>query len=174
LETMTMGIDDATPTTSSDAALSEFFEQTVDSLYRYASRLCGSDRATTEDLVQETYVCLLREVRSGRPLDMGPGWLITTCRSRFIDRLRAERRRRTREGGAWSTGEQGSSVATPGFETSVLAGLTGEQRAALVLRYIDDLPVPEVARLLGKSVHATESLLARARAAARARIERNG
>jgi RNA polymerase sigma-70 factor (ECF subfamily) len=171
---MTMGIEDATPTTSTDEALSAFFEQTVDSLYRYASRLCGSDRAATEDLVQETYVCLLREVRSGRPLDMGPGWLITTCRSRFIDRLRAERRRRTREERAWSASELGSAGAATDTESSVLAGLPAEQRVALVLRYVDDLPVPEVARLLGRSVHATESLLARARAAARARIERNG
>jgi RNA polymerase sigma-70 factor (ECF subfamily) len=33
----------------------------------------------------------------------------------------------------------------------------------LVLRYFDDLAVPDVARALGKSVHATESLLARGR-----------
>jgi RNA polymerase sigma-70 factor (ECF subfamily) len=171
---MTMGIDDATTPASTDDDLSAFFEQTVDVLYRYASRLCGSDRAATEDLVQETYVCLIREVRSGRPLDMGPGWLITTCHSRFIDRLRAERRRRSREGRAWSMSAADPPAVAPGMETGVLAGLPAEQRAALVLRYIDDLPVPEVARLLGHSVHATESLLVRARAAARARIERNG
>lgn len=37
------------------------------------------------------------------------------------------------------------------------------QRAAIGLRYLDDLPVADVARLLGRSVHATESLLARGR-----------
>jgi RNA polymerase sigma-70 factor (ECF subfamily) len=40
-----------------------------------------------------------------------------------------------------------------------------------MLRYVDDLSVAEVARLLGKSVRATESLLARARTALRAAYE---
>ena len=40
-------------------------------------------------------------------------------------------------------------------------------RAALTLRYLDDLPVPEVAGLLGRTVHATEALLVRARSAFR-------
>jgi RNA polymerase sigma-70 factor (ECF subfamily) len=38
----------------------------------------------------------------------------------------------------------------------------------LVLRYVDDLSVAEVAREMGRSVHATESLLTRARTALRA------
>jgi DNA-directed RNA polymerase specialized sigma24 family protein len=37
-----------------------------------------------------------------------------------------------------------------------------------VLKYVDDLPVADVARELGRSVHATESLLARGRASLRA------
>ena len=39
--------------------------------------------------------------------------------------------------------------------------------AALTLRYLDDLSVPEVAALLERTVHATEALLFRARAAFR-------
>lgn len=45
--------------------------------------------------------------------------------------------------------------------------LAAQHRAALTLRYLDDLAVPEVAVLLGRSVHATEALLVRARAAFR-------
>jgi RNA polymerase sigma factor (sigma-70 family) len=41
--------------------------------------------------------------------------------------------------------------------------LSDVERAALVLRYIDDLPVSAVAAVLGRSPEATESLLARAR-----------
>jgi RNA polymerase sigma-70 factor (ECF subfamily) len=36
-------------------------------------------------------------------------------------------------------------------------------RSALALRYFDGLPVPEVAQQLGRTVHATEALLVRAR-----------
>ena len=35
------------------------------------------------------------------------------------------------------------------------------------MRYLDDLSVPAVAEILGRSVHATESVLARARRAFR-------
>lgn len=171
-----MELGDATRGRASEGELVDLFERTVAPLYRYASRLCGSDRAATEDLVQETYVCLLREVRAGRPLDMDIGWLITTCRSRFIDRTRADHRRAAREGHITRRAHDGgdASVGTDSTVRGVLAGLPPEQRAALVLRYVDDLPVPEVARVLGRSVHATESLLVRARTAARARLERDG
>jgi RNA polymerase sigma-70 factor (ECF subfamily) len=50
---------------------------------------------------------------------------------------------------------------------AVLVRLNPSQRAALVLHYYDGLPVAEVAALLGRSTTATESLLARARAAFR-------
>jgi len=40
-------------------------------------------------------------------------------------------------------------------------------RTALTMRYLDGLPVPEVAALLDRTVHATEALLVRARLAFR-------
>ena len=52
-------------------------------------------------------------------------------------------------------------VARARFE--VLASLGGHHRA-LTLRYVDGLSVPEVAGHLRRTVHATEALLARARA----------
>ena len=53
----------------------------------------------------------------------------------------------------------------------VLQRLGPHHRAALTLRYVDDLPVPEVASVLGRTVHATEALLVRARAAFRRMYE---
>ena len=49
----------------------------------------------------------------------------------------------------------------------VLGRLGPHHRLALTLRYLDGLPVPEVARLLDRTLHATEALLVRARAAFR-------
>ena len=50
---------------------------------------------------------------------------------------------------------------------AALARLPSPQRAALTLRYLDGLPVAQVAAYLGRSEHATETLLVRARAALR-------
>ena len=54
----------------------------------------------------------------------------------------------------------------------VLAELGAHHRAALTLRYLDGLPVAEVADHLGRTVHATEALLVRARHAFRAALRR--
>ena len=48
-----------------------------------------------------------------------------------------------------------------------LAELAPQHRLALTLRYVDDLPMAEVADLLGRTLHATEALLVRARRAFR-------
>jgi RNA polymerase sigma-70 factor, ECF subfamily len=45
--------------------------------------------------------------------------------------------------------------------------LAPHHRAALTLRYLDDLPVDQVAEILDRTVHATEALLVRSRAAFR-------
>ena len=49
----------------------------------------------------------------------------------------------------------------------MLEQLGPHHRAALTLRYVDDLPVAEVATLLDRTLHATEALLVRARSAFR-------
>ena len=53
----------------------------------------------------------------------------------------------------------------------MLATLGAHHRAALTLRYLDGLSVPEVAQHLGRTVHATEALLVRARTAFRRAYE---
>ncbi len=49
----------------------------------------------------------------------------------------------------------------------MLAHLGAHHQTVLTLRYLDGLPVPEVADLMGRSVHATEALLVRATGAFR-------
>ena len=54
---------------------------------------------------------------------------------------------------------------------AALAHLPIPQRAALTLRYLDGLPVADVAEHLGRTVHGTETLLARSRTALRCQYE---
>ena len=156
------------------AELLALYETTIDDVYRYASRLTGGDRARTDDLVQETYLGVLRRLQAGEHLELTAGYLIVACRSRFLDQLKAEHRRTAREQRA-AAGER-TTPAEPraALATAALAELPDDQRAALVLRYVDDLPVADVARHLDRSVRATESLLARGRAALRALLQEGG
>jgi RNA polymerase sigma-70 factor (ECF subfamily) len=154
-----------------DDQILDLYERSLVDVHRAASRLCGGDRAATEELVQDTYLALVRHCREHPGDEVGVGWLVTTCRNRFIDLHRANRRRARRETAASAASPSAASNSESGTSTlGQLGALPPLQRSAILLRYVDDLPVAEVARLLGKSVHATESLLARGRSALRAAI----
>jgi RNA polymerase sigma-70 factor (ECF subfamily) len=79
-------------------------------------------------------------------------WLIGTARHKLVDHWR----RRERELRTLRLVE-GAQVDDP----------WDVRMDALTLRYVDDLPVPQVAELLQRTVHATEALLVRARTAFR-------
>jgi RNA polymerase sigma-70 factor (ECF subfamily) len=56
----------------------------------------------------------------------------------------------------------------------VLGSLGAHHQAVLTLRYVDGLPVADVAACLGRTVDATEALLRRAKAAFRRSYEEKG
>lgn len=154
-----------------DEEILDLYERSLVDVHRAASRLCGGDRAATEELVQDTYLALVRQCRE-RPSEMvGVGWLVIACRNRFLDLNRSDRRRQRREMAASTMESSAESIDGVSADTiDRLAALPVLQRSALVLRYVDDLGISDVARLIGKSVHATESLLARGRSALRATV----
>ena len=154
--------------------LVSLYESTVDGVYRYASRLTGGDRARTDDLVQETYLGVLRRIQRGEQLELSAGYLIVTCRSRFLDDLKANRSRTDREHRIGLPTTMTSTEPDAPIATAALAALPDDQRAAMILRYIDDLTVADVATHLGRSVRATESLLVRGRTALRSLLQEGG
>jgi len=161
-----VGVDGMT-----DDQLRALYERTLVDVHRYASKLCAGDRARTEELVQDTYLALVRHARSHSTEELGIGWLMVTCRHRFIDDERSLQRRRHRENVVAMQRPATAELPDDSGVLGAMAALPVQQRTALVLRYVDDLPVDEVARSIGKSVRATESLLVRARTALRGRTE---
>jgi RNA polymerase sigma-70 factor (ECF subfamily) len=139
----------------------------IPELYRYAARLTGGDRWLTEDLVQEACLAFVRQRQAGSSDEITMGWLIVVVRRRYLDHLRRSHRedRRARRAHERDVAvEDADWKAVDGSDALTMLGeLPAHQRAALVLRYIDDLPVQEVATLMGRSLAATESLLARGR-----------
>ena len=150
--------------------LAAFCERSLDDVYRYALRLTGGDAARTADLVQETYLALVRRSRE-RPDDaVDIGWLLVTCRHRFLDDLRRHARAERRLARAWEPAHQ--DAPAPSGIAEALGRLPTVQRIALILRHVDGLTVAEVATVLRRSEHATESILRSGRDELR-RIYRN-
>lgn len=146
---------------SSEAGLLSFYDVAFDDVHRVAARLTWGDRSTAEDLVQDAFVRLVRSVRSGAVTTVGVGWMITTVRRLHIDGLRATDRQQRRLHAVPAPSEQHAPPSSN--EMSMLDGLTDRERAAIILRYVDDLSVADVADLMGDSLRATESLLQRAK-----------
>lgn len=157
----------ASGVTTDDDVLA-LYERSVDDVYRYASRLTGGDLSWADELVQDTYLHLLHRARAGEVADIDTGWLIVACRRRFLDQLRRDRRRQAREVRVMPID---TSTTGQGRATEALDRLPVDQRTVLVLKYVDELTVVEIADEIGRSVHATESLLARARTALRHTLE---
>ncbi len=151
-----------------EVSLIACYDATVFEVYRYASRLTSGDRGLADDLVQDAYLRLVRAARAGAITEIGVGWLITTVRNRFCDGIRSAQREERRARLAYRPDE-----ATEAQVVTDLSDLPQRERTALLLRYVDDLPVAEVAELMGSTIHATESLLARARRRVRAREVRD-
>ena len=151
-------------------------------VFGYVVRRCGV-RALAEDITSDVFMAAAAALLDGNaPNGTAPnitapnitvGWLIGTARHKMIDHWRRIERHHTAltllaggAGDAIQADPNDEPISTTNTH-EVLEQLSAEHRSALTLRYIDGLAVGEVAEILGRSIHATESLLQRAKAAFR-------
>jgi RNA polymerase sigma-70 factor (ECF subfamily) len=163
--------------------LAELFSATSAEVYGFISVRADSHDLADEILAQ-TYEAAARELARNPGTTVGIGWLVTVARRRLIDHWRRQRRRRAAINQLRH--EFVAEQLNPGLELSTapapdrsqivaaLDALGDRQRAALTLRYLDEMSVPEVADALELSYSATESLLARARRSFRRAYEELG
>jgi len=157
-------------------ALLALYDQALPAVYGYFVRRCP-DRSTAEDLTSETFLAAMDSARRDDPPDVTVPWLIGVARHKLADHFR--RRHRTAMPVA-EVPEPDDPTDTWDAELdrivaeSTLARLSEQHRAVLTLRYMDGCSVNECAELIGRTVHATEALLVRARRAFRNHYEEGG
>jgi RNA polymerase sigma-70 factor (ECF subfamily) len=166
-------MDAASSPVESGTALLRLYDEALPTVYGYLLRRCGREDA--EELTSETFLAAVDAVRRGGPRSMDLAWLIGVARHKLADHWRRQARdeRRLQAVASDATARDGAEDPWDARLQAVraeqtLAAIAPQYRAALTLRYVDDLPVAEVANLLGRPVQATEALLVRARAAFRA------
>ena len=149
------------------SALLELYDEALPHVYGYLVRRCDHP-ATAEDLTADTFLAAVAAHDAGHEITVG--WLIGTARHKLVDHWRRTERHRAALVELWDATDPPDDHEGPvdtAHVRQILDRLAPPHRAALVLRYVDGLSVPEVAALLDRSVHATESLLMRAKAAYR-------
>ena len=148
----------------------DFYDDALPQVYGYLAMRCGP-RAIVEDLTAETFLAAVDAARRDDPPPISLPWIIGVARHKLVDHWRRQAREERRlsvladaqpePADPWDARLDAAQVRR------ILDGLAVHHRAALTLRYLDDLPVAEVAVLLGRTLHATEALLVRARSAFR-------
>lgn len=156
----------------SGPALLALYDDALPHVYGYLLSRCGGQVAVAQDLTTQTFLAAVQTVRrNDRHAHLSTKWLMTVARNKLVDHWRRQSRE---ERGLRTVAADQASFHDPWDAEldllraqAVLERLSAHHRMALTLRYLDDLPVPEVAALIDRTVHATEALLVRARSAFR-------
>jgi RNA polymerase sigma-70 factor (ECF subfamily) len=164
------GVDELQRALADDAGFESWYRRSLPRVYSYLVSRSGGDVALAEDLTQQTFVAAVDQRSRFDGQSDTITWLCGIARHKLADHFRAierdERRQRRMEVRQLELDRE--RPAELGLEdrtmiAEVLRSLPASQRAVLVFVVLDDLPVAEAARLMGKSRSATESLLFRAR-----------
>jgi RNA polymerase sigma-70 factor, ECF subfamily len=116
------------------------------------------DRSRAEDVLQETWLRVVRGAATYQPTAKFTTWVYTIARNACLDGARREKHRATSAldeepedtGTPWSNPERGASAAElrPLLEAAV-AALPEEQREVFLLRELAGIPFAEIARMTG-------------------------
>lgn len=146
------------------------YRQALPQVYGYLLPRCQSV-VVAEDLTAETFMAAVAATKQGAAPEVSVAWLVGVARHKLVDHWRrVEREERSLDrirSGADEIHDPWDAALDKDAVYAALSQLNAAQRAALTLRYLDGLPVARVAEDLGRSLHATETLLTRARSALR-------
>jgi RNA polymerase sigma-70 factor (ECF subfamily) len=153
-----------------EAAFLELFDAHHAPLFRFAWRLTGSV-ADAEDIVQDCFLALLRP---GSGYVAGRGalrtYLLGAVRNQALKRMRA--RGASGQPGADPVDYRSPETEALRAETEDVVGravreLPETQREVLILAHYEQLPLAEIAEVMGLDLGAVKSRLQRARASLR-------
>ncbi len=152
------------------AALLALYDSALPHVYGYLLSRCGQV-PLAEELTAETFMAAVDAALREEPLTLSIPWVVGVARHKLVDHWRRQARDERRLhplADEALTAEDPWEVELEAVRArETLQRLGPHHRAALTLRYLDDLPVPQVAVLLERTVHGTEALLVRARNAFR-------
>jgi RNA polymerase sigma-70 factor, ECF subfamily len=155
-------------------ALLALYDSALPEVYGYLLRRCDGT-TVAEDITAETFLAAVTAVQKGTVPRLTTAWLIGVARHKLVDhwrrQARDERNLRAVADEPAPEDDPWDAQLDVAVAHEVLGRLGAHHRSALTLRYLDGLPVPEVAEHLGRTVHATEALLVRARLAFRRAYE---
>jgi len=145
-------------------AFAQLYEGYFDKIYRYVALRIG-DRMEAEDITQQVFLNAIRAISSfrwrGIPFS---AWLFRIAHNQVVDYLRRKTKR--------PTIPLDESLVASDYDPQLIAGqkldierlhsatgkLTPAQQEVISLRFAGELPIAQVARIMGKSEGAVKAL----------------
>ncbi|MFU8796507.1 MAG: RNA polymerase sigma factor [Dehalococcoidia bacterium] len=172
-----------------NAAIEEFYSVFQKRLFFLLLEHVGRNRVVAEDLVQEVFVAALGSLDRFR----GDSQLYTWLRSIAFHKLNDYYRRQAREPRAEQSTPETKALKleqATDDEQPILAAMESEEtrqevrqalqdlpydyQEVLVLKYLEELPVLKISKVMDRSPKSVEGLLSRARKALRTNLAENG
>ncbi|HZF40411.1 MAG TPA: sigma-70 family RNA polymerase sigma factor [Blastocatellia bacterium] len=143
-------------------AFDRIFRLLQEPLYRYIFSLVGA-RALAEDILQEVFILIYRKIRWLREPELLRPWSYRIATREAFKHLKRERR--------WSDKTEDESVLldlpaparddlAPELVAQLVAKLSPASRAVIALHYLHDMPLAEIAEVMGVAVGTVKSRLA--------------
>jgi RNA polymerase sigma-70 factor (ECF subfamily) len=143
-------------------ALDELFQLVQEPLYRYIVSLVGT-RALAEDILQEVFILIYRKLRWLREPEVFRPWAYRIATREAFKHLKHERR--------WSDSSVDETVLedlptpvrdnlTPELVSQLVEQVSPASRVVIVLHYLHEMQLDEVADVLGLALGTVKSRLA--------------
>jgi RNA polymerase sigma-70 factor (ECF subfamily) len=145
-------------------AFAQLYEEYFDKIYRYVALKIG-DRMEAEDITQQVFLNAIKAISSfrwrGIPFS---AWLFRIAHNQVVDYLRRKTKRPTMP--------LDESLVASDYDPQLIAGrkldierlysaagkLTPAQQEVISLRFAGELPIAQVAKIMGKSEGAVKAL----------------
>jgi RNA polymerase sigma-70 factor (ECF subfamily) len=151
----------------------EFFRERYGEVVR-SMRLVIGDSSRAEELTQEAFARAYRHWRRVRTLDRPVAWVYVVATNEARRGWRREQRAQSDVSTVpTSVDDATGALATALDVRAALVVLTDRQRAAVVLRYLADLPIAEIAEVMGCAPGTVKATLHQALALLRVELEDN-
>jgi RNA polymerase sigma-70 factor (ECF subfamily) len=163
-------------------ALEQLYHRYFDRLYSMVYNRVGKDHGTAEDIIQETFIAVLKSAGKFRGQSKLYTWLCSIAYHKVADFQR-------RQGQRIKRGEQPyvseaeleqikddqlpllskiESEETQQMVEQALSRLPLDYRQVLIFKYVEQMPVSEISQIMHRSPKSVEGILTRARKTLRA------
>jgi len=155
-------------------AFEVLFERYERPLRYFINRLLDNSELT-EDIFQDTWLTVIRRIRSLKELDAFPAWLYRIARNKVYQQLRTKRKVSGLDENIAAENYAEDDVFSPEDAAKVhkcLKELPPEYREVLMLRFLEQMPYQQISQVLNCKLGTVRSRIYYAKIALRREMEK--